>query len=66
MNQKRRGMDVDTRCPLCFRLNIDGGHVFLRCKLVKQMWRQLQMEEPREKLCGASNAMLLLEMILNL
>jgi hypothetical protein len=66
MNQKRRGMDVDTRCPLCLRLNEDGGHVFLRCKVVKQIWRQLQMEETREKLCEASNAMLLLETILNL
>jgi hypothetical protein len=66
MNQKRRCMDVHTRCPLCFRLNEDGGHVFLKCKLVKQIWRQLQMGETREKLCEASNAMILLETILNL
>jgi hypothetical protein len=27
-SEEERGMDVDTRCPLCLRLDEDGGHVF--------------------------------------
>ena len=27
-----RGMEVDTRCPVCVRLDEDGGHCFLKCK----------------------------------
>jgi hypothetical protein len=38
----------------------------LNVKRVKQVWRQLQLEEIRENLCEVSNNMLLLETILNL
>jgi hypothetical protein len=31
---KRRGIDVDTRCTVCMRLDEDGGHYFLKCKFV--------------------------------
>ncbi|KAF8762953.1 hypothetical protein HU200_008799 [Digitaria exilis] len=35
MNIKHRGIqDVDTRCPVCRRLDEDGGHCFLKCKIV--------------------------------
>jgi ribonuclease HI len=66
MNQKRRGMEVDTICPLCLRLNEDGGHLFFKCKMVKQIWRQLLMEKTRIKLSECPNEMLLLESILSL
>ena len=36
MNIARRGMEIDTRCPVCWRLDEDGGHCFLRCKYVKE------------------------------
>jgi hypothetical protein len=35
MKMRRRGMDVNARCPMCFRLNEDGGHIFYKCKMVK-------------------------------
>jgi hypothetical protein len=52
INQKRRGLETDTRCPMCFRMNEDGGHLFCKCKKVKPIWRQLQLEEIREELCS--------------
>ena len=30
MNIMRRGMEIDTRCPVCWRLDEDGGHCFLK------------------------------------
>jgi hypothetical protein len=37
LNIKRRGVrDVDTRCPVCNRLDEDGGHCFVKCKVVKR------------------------------
>jgi hypothetical protein len=45
MNIERRGMDIDTRCPICSRLNEDGGHCFLKCKFVKKCWRAINLEE---------------------
>lgn len=46
---ERRGMEIDTACPMCSRLNEDGGHLFLRCKAVRPVWRELQLEAEREK-----------------
>ena len=66
INQKKRGMKVDTRCPLCWRLDEDGGHVFLKCKMVKPIWRQLQLEDIRTKLGECQDAMSVLEAMLNL
>jgi len=36
MNIACRGMDIDTRCPMCRRYDEDGGHCFLRCKKVRK------------------------------
>jgi ribonuclease HI len=56
-NIARRGMSIDTRCPVCFRLDEDGGHLFFKCKQVKHCWRAMQMEDVRlslvEKASGA-------------
>jgi hypothetical protein len=30
----RRGMELDTKCVMCHRLNEDGGHLFLKCKFL--------------------------------
>lgn len=45
MNIRRRGMDIDTRCPVCWRLDEDGGHYFLKCKYVVQCWREAMLED---------------------
>jgi hypothetical protein len=51
MNIDRRGIkDVDTRCPVCRRLNDDGGHCFLHCKHVKKGWQALDLEGVRLQL----------------
>jgi hypothetical protein len=46
-NIARRGMSIDTRCPVCFRLDEDGGHLFFKCKQAKHCWRAMQMEDVR-------------------
>jgi hypothetical protein len=56
MNIFRRGMDIDTRCPVCWRLNEDGGHCFLRCKFVKKCWRALNLEDLRLTLIDLNSA----------
>jgi hypothetical protein len=34
MGLERRGMDFDTKCVMCGRLNEDGSHLFFKCKRV--------------------------------
>jgi hypothetical protein len=41
LNIKRCGIDLDTRCPICWRLDEDGGHCFLKCKAARACWRGL-------------------------
>lgn len=36
-NVERIGVELDTTCIVCHRLQEDGGHLFLRCKEVKRM-----------------------------
>jgi hypothetical protein len=31
--------------PMCACLDEDSGHLFLKCKSVKQVWRGLNLEE---------------------
>jgi hypothetical protein len=40
-------MELDTKCVMCNRLDEDGGHLFLKCKLVKKVWRELNLEDER-------------------
>lgn len=44
---QNRGMKVDTRCPICYRLDVDEGHCFIQCKKVKEIWRMTQLEHVR-------------------
>jgi hypothetical protein len=43
-------MDIDTRCPVCWRLNEDGGHCFLKCKFVVKCWQEASLEDIRTEL----------------
>jgi hypothetical protein len=56
MKLRRRGVELDTRCPVCYRLDEDGGHCFLKCKSVKALRRAAQMEETRQLLVNCPNA----------
>lgn len=38
---------MDTLCPMCQRLDEDPGHLFFKCKGVKECWRRLNLEEYR-------------------
>lgn len=66
LNMKRRGIDCDTICVCCKRLDEDGAHLFFRCKQVKQVWHSLQLEEIREKMCVCRNAKEVMHVILRL
>jgi len=50
MNIQRRGVQLDTRCPVCHRFDEDGGHCFLKCKMVKRCWSSLSLEPVRQQL----------------
>jgi hypothetical protein len=52
----RRGMEIDTVCLVCARSSEDGGHLFFKCKLAKQVWNLLAMEERRKTLAVQSSA----------
>jgi ribonuclease HI len=47
-------------------LDEDGGHLFLRCKDVKSVWRDLKLEKEREDLCLCPDAKSVIHLILNL
>ena len=46
-NISRRGIRLDTRYPVCFHFDEDGGHCFLKCKAIRQCWRELGIEKFR-------------------
>ena len=65
MKIHKLGIDLDTKCPVCNRLNEDGGHVFLKCKKAKTCWIMLGVGELREKLLVCASPRALLQEIWN-
>jgi hypothetical protein len=63
MNIKRKRVELDTVCPMCNRADEDGGHLFLKCKKVKPIWRNFLLEDIRLKLQSADSALAMFEMI---
>ncbi|RLN33089.1 hypothetical protein C2845_PM03G16420 [Panicum miliaceum] len=63
VNLRRRGMDLDTKCVMFNRLDEDGGHLFLKCKFAKQLWRELNLEEVRIRLAEQNSAKTMLALI---
>lgn len=60
MNIKRKKIELDTRCPMCSRLDEDSGHLSLKCKKVKAVWGSKDFEAVRLQLCecaGSHNLM---------
>jgi len=49
-NVARRGVLLDTICPMCNRLDEDCGHLFFKCKYVKKCWRLMNLEGARIEL----------------
>uniref|UniRef100_A0A8R7TWE4 Reverse transcriptase zinc-binding domain-containing protein n=1 Tax=Triticum urartu TaxID=4572 RepID=A0A8R7TWE4_TRIUA len=66
MKLQNRGMEVDTRCPVCHRMDEDGGHCFLKCKFVKAVWRTTLLEESHMQLLNCPNAISMVEDILHM
>jgi len=66
MNIKQRHIELDTRCPICLRLDEDGGHCFLKCKHVRRCWRELQLDTVRCLLLNAQTSMEFVRCILGL
>lgn len=57
MNIKRKQIELDTLCPMCSRhLHEGGGHIFLKCKAAKAVWREQRMEDVRLQLCECQNS----------
>ena len=66
VNLKRRGMKLDTRCVLCGRYDEDGSHLFFKCKYVKKVWAELNLDQIRQSLVNAQPAREVVEIILKL
>jgi hypothetical protein len=62
-NLAKRGIKKGTRCPMCSRLDEDCGHLFLKCKYVKECWRSLNLEDYRQLLLPCRSVTDLLNMI---
>ena len=54
-NVSRRGVELDTKCPVCQRLDEDCGHLFFKCKYVKRCWSVLGMDDIRTDLAGCQS-----------
>lgn len=61
MTLKRRGLDLDTKCVACNRLDEDGGHLFFKCKEVKKIWRELNLEDLTCELANLHSARAIVE-----
>ncbi|KAE8785134.1 hypothetical protein D1007_41208 [Hordeum vulgare] len=47
-NLKKRGVPLeDTKCFFYVRADEDGGHLFIKCKFAKVVWRELEIEKER-------------------
>jgi len=55
-NLARKGMRIDTICPVCERTNEDGGHLFFKCRLVERVWQALKLERERAALARLQSA----------
>jgi hypothetical protein len=48
---------------MIYRLDGDGGHLFLKCKYAKLVWRELMLEDKRECLADAESSKDVFKMI---
>ena len=59
----RCGMELYTRCVVCNKLGEDGGHLFYKCKYVKHLWQELNLEHVKLQLDERTSAKDMLQMI---
>ena len=65
-NIARRGVKIDTLCPMCSRFDEDCGHLFFKSKNVKHVWRSICLEDIRILLQSKASALEVVESILAL
>ncbi|XP_066341757.1 uncharacterized protein [Miscanthus floridulus] len=56
-------MRIDPKCPVCERFDEDGGHLFFKCKTVRHVWNQLQLETERAMLASMDSVRSVMEYI---
>ena len=54
---------LDTQCVMCIRVDEDGGHLFCKCKFVKHIWRELNLEDVRCRLADQETVQSFMYMI---
>jgi hypothetical protein len=47
-------------------LDEDGAHLFLKCKVVIAVWKELELEDIRQRMCSYQHAGAMLEEIMKL
>ena len=51
LNLERRGVRLEkTCCFFCGNGKEDGGHLFIKCKWAKEVWREIGLEKERMRL----------------
>jgi hypothetical protein len=66
MNIKRRGMECETLCVCCRKLNEDGAHLFLKCKKVREIWVSLGLETVCDRMSTYQSAAAVVQEMLKL
>ena len=56
-------MRIDPKCPVCEPFDEDGGHLFFKCKTVRHVWNQLQLETERAMLASMDSVRSVMEYI---
>lgn len=56
-NLARRGVKLDTICPVYSRLDEDCRHIFFKCKFAKMCWHLLNMEDIRSELASCQSGL---------
>ena len=59
-------MRIVTSCVTCGRYDEDGAHLFFKCKSVRHIWAELQLEGVRQELAELLSVREVLEAILRL
>ena len=63
-NLVRRGVQLeDKSCLFCGRAEEDGAHLFVKCKVVKDVWRDLFLEPERMQLEGITSVHVMLDFL---
>lgn len=66
VNLSRRGKKLDKRCVMCGRHDEDGAHLFFKCKYVRHIWAEMQLEQVRQEMAEMLSAREVLEAILKM